>query len=97
MSALRKAEQFAIAVIGIAAIARLVMPGRHTAAIINAQADGLRMMVKVATAERAIAVRDVPRFEHLLGVMDDDTMNELFAGLTDADLDWVQTQLGGWE
>lgn len=90
---LRRIEQFTFAVAGLAAVYVLVAPGRNTAKIIQAQGDAFSSMVKIMTAERAIEMRDIPRVEKLLGETDDATMTELFAGLPDIDLDWIETML----
>lgn len=95
VSALRKAEQFVVGVIGIVLVYQLVRPGNQTAKIIEAQGRGFRMMVDVAMGERHVEERNVPRFEALLGDMNDETMTELFAGLSDVDLDWVEEMLRG--
>lgn len=92
-SAIDNALKLATGVIGIYMVARLVLPGNQTAAVINAMGSSFAAMVKVATAENAIAVRDIPRVERLLGEMDNEVMAELFAGLSDADLDWVESHL----
>lgn len=85
--------QIGSAIIGIAMVSRMVLRPQ-TPEIITAAAEGFSRMIKVATGETAIERRDVPRFEEVLGAMDDPVMTELFAGLTDTDLDWVVDMLG---
>lgn len=93
MSRMRKVEEFAIAVASLYLISRMVLPGRHTAAVIKAANANFSNMIKVVIAEHAVETRNVPRFEELLGEMDDEVMTELFAGLNETDLDWVESHL----
>lgn len=92
-STIHTAGQLATGVIALWLVSRLVSPGNQTAEVIRSMGAGLETMIAVAAAERAIENRDVPRVETLLGTMTDDLMTELFAGLTDADLDWVESHL----
>ena len=92
-SAMHTASNLVAGIIGLWLVSRLVMPGRQTAAVIQAMGAGFDSMIKVATAERVIADRDIPRVESLLGEMTDDVMTTLFAGLNDTDLDWIESHL----
>lgn len=89
----RKIEELATATIGLYLMYRFIAPGNQTAATIQAMGEGFSTMMKVMIAERAVDVRDIPRVEMLLGEMNDETITELFAGLTDIDLDWIETML----
>lgn len=93
MSAWKKAENFAVAAVGVWLIHRLVMPGNQTAVLLNAMNTAFSQSIKVAIGEGAIARRDVPRFAEVLGEMTDPMMTELFAGLSDTDLDWAEEML----
>lgn len=92
--AMKKLVNFGTAIVGIAILTELVLPRNNTAKIIQEMGQAQSRMIKVMIGERIIENRDVPRFTELLGTIDDPTMTELFAGLTDADLDWVESMLG---
>ena len=80
------------AIVGLYWVSQLVMPGRNTAAVIQAATSGFSDMIKVAVGETAIHKRE-RRALQLLGEMSDEEMTYLFAGLTDSDLDWIELQL----
>lgn len=88
-------ENIAVGIVGLWTVSRMVSPGRNTAEVVNAVNAGFTKAIKVAIGERYIEERNVPRFLELLGPMDDPTMTELFAGLSETDLDWVEQMLGG--
>lgn len=89
----KKAEDMFIGIVGLWLISRLVMPGNQTAAILNAMNTAISGSIKVAIGEGAIGRRDVARFAEVLGEMNDPMMTELFAGLSDTDLDWAEEML----
>lgn len=91
-SAIRKAADLGVAVIGLALLSHVVL-GNNSAKIIQEIGQAQSRMIKVMIGERIIESRDVPRFEMLLGDITDEAMTELFAGLSDADLDWVEHHL----
>lgn len=80
------------AIIGVALISHIVLRP-SSAAIIQATNDSVSRMIKIVAAENIITSRNAPRFEEILGAMDDPTITELLAGLNDADLDWVTEML----
>lgn len=90
--AARAAAEFGMGIIGLAAIA-MVVTNRNGAAMIQAVADSHKRMVAIAMGERAVAERDIIRFEQLLGESSDEIITELFAGLNDADLNWIEEML----
>lgn len=91
--AMKKMVDLGTAVIGLAILTELILPRNNTAKIIQEMGQAHARMINVMAGERVIEARDVPRFEELLGTVDDPTMTELFAGLSDTDLDWVETML----
>ena len=90
---LDRAAKYATGIIGLALLAHVVSPRNNSAKIIQEMSRGHAMMIKVMIGERIVEARDVPRFTELLGSVDDPTMTELFAGLSDTDLGWVETML----
>lgn len=87
-----KLTKFAMGVVGLYMVGRLVLPGRQSAQIIAATGNSFSMAIKAATGETAIRKRE-RRALQLLGDMNDEEMTYLFAGLTDQDLDWIEEQL----
>lgn len=92
----RRLVELAAGVIGLALVTAVVIRP-DTAAIVTAIADSHSRMIRVMMGEKYIEIRDIPRVERLLGEIDDETMTELFAGLDDSDLDWIEQMLTGVE
>jgi hypothetical protein len=90
---LKKAAEIATGIIGLAMISVIVTSRNNSARIIAEVAQAQARMIKIAMGERIVESRNVPRFEELLGAIDDPTMTELFAGLSDTDLDWIENML----
>jgi hypothetical protein len=91
--ATRTAVDIGMGIIGLAMITAIVTRP-NSAQVIQAMNTSFSNSIKVAVGERAVELRDVPRVTRLLGEIDDETMTELFAGLNEADLDWVEAMLG---
>lgn len=90
--ALAYAQRAAITLTGLALIRRVVIDPDVTG-IVQAVIDANNRIVKVAIGERIIELRDETRLPEFLAGIDDPIMTELFAGLTDADLVWIEAQL----
>jgi hypothetical protein len=88
----RRLAELGIGVIGLAIMATVVMRP-NSAALLTATADAHARTIRVMMGESAIAMRNVPRVEKLLGESDDEIITELFAGLSDTDLDWIEQML----
>lgn len=90
--AAQQAANLAVGVIGIAMVYRIVSPRNNTAAIIDAFNQGMAGMIRVATAEGAIARRSPECWDRMIALAEPEQL-ELYAGLSDNDLDWVIDQL----
>lgn len=91
--AMKNLVELGTALVALAMMGHIVL-NPNSAKLIQEIGEAQKRMIKVALGERIIAARDIPRFETLLGTIDDTTMTELLAGLTEADLDWVSAMLG---
>jgi hypothetical protein len=87
----KQARDYASAVIGLWYVSRAIMPGRNTAAVIEAMGKSFDVMIKATVAIRR---RDARAIDHVLSMGDADQW-ELFNSLNDSDLEWLESMLRG--
>lgn len=90
--AVKNAVTFAEAAFALAAISVIVLRP-NGAKIIKEIGDSQARVFRVAFGERIVAARDEAAFATLIETSDAPTISELFAGLSEADLYWVETML----
>ena len=83
------AEQLATAAAVLGLVTWIVRPRNNAAAIIQAQAQGLQTMIRVATEVR----RRDPEIIPVIREMTPAERARATAGLTAADKEWINTQL----
>jgi hypothetical protein len=93
VTARERALNYATAVAALATIAWWVSPGRNTAKVLEAQGAAFSSMIKVATA---VAARDETIIP-IIQEMSDADRARATAGLSDADLFWIEAMLNGTE